>query len=184
MGALKKEIMYPHYTYEDYKNWEGNWELIRGIPYAMAPSPLKTHQNLASTIIANLYNQTEDCIECEVLSEFDYKLSNDTILKPDVVLTCNETNENYLVKAPEIVVEIISKSTAQKDEIYKYNLYEREKVKYYVLVYPNDLIAKIYKLKDDEFSKEGDFSDEEYLFEETKCKVKLDFKKVFKRFKN
>jgi hypothetical protein len=49
-------------------------------------------------------------------------------------------------------------------------------------VYPNDLIAKIYKLKNDEFVKEGDFSDEEYLFEETKCKVKLDFKKVFKRF--
>ena len=27
----------PHYTYEDYCMWEGNWELIDGIPYAMSP---------------------------------------------------------------------------------------------------------------------------------------------------
>ena len=25
----------PHYTYKDYKNWEGRWELIEGIPFAM-----------------------------------------------------------------------------------------------------------------------------------------------------
>jgi len=25
----------PHYTYEDYKHWEGDWELINGIAYAM-----------------------------------------------------------------------------------------------------------------------------------------------------
>lgn len=28
----------PHYTYEDYKQWEGRWELIYGIPFAMAPA--------------------------------------------------------------------------------------------------------------------------------------------------
>ena len=43
MGALQNDIIYPHYTYDDYKNWQGDWELIRGVPYAMAPSPLKTH---------------------------------------------------------------------------------------------------------------------------------------------
>jgi len=26
----------PHYTYSDYENWEGQWELIDGIPYAMS----------------------------------------------------------------------------------------------------------------------------------------------------
>ena len=178
------KIIYPHYTYEDYKNWEGDWELIKGIPFAMAPSPLKTHQNLAVMMSRYLSEAIDDCPKCEVLSEFDYKLSNDTILKPDVVLLCNETNENYLTKAPEIVVEIISKSTALNDEVYKYNLYESEKVKYYILIYPNDLVAKIYKLKGDEFVKEGDFSEEEYIFEDTQCKVNLDFKKVFERFRD
>ena len=29
----------PHYSYQDYRRWEGDWELIEGIPYAMTPSP-------------------------------------------------------------------------------------------------------------------------------------------------
>ena len=37
---------FEYYTYDDYIKWEGDWELIDGIAYAMAPSPLKTHQNL------------------------------------------------------------------------------------------------------------------------------------------
>ena len=41
MGALE------YYTYADYVKWEGNWELIFGSPYAMAPSPIKSHQAIA-----------------------------------------------------------------------------------------------------------------------------------------
>ncbi len=26
----------PHYTYNDYCQWEGKWELIEGIPYALS----------------------------------------------------------------------------------------------------------------------------------------------------
>jgi hypothetical protein len=33
----------PEYTYDDYKKWEGNWELIEGIPYAMSPPPKRKH---------------------------------------------------------------------------------------------------------------------------------------------
>ncbi len=103
---------------------EGDWELIDGIAYAMAPAPKRIHQSLATIIIAEFYNQLEECFKCEVLGEIDYKVSNDTILKPDIVLTCGETNESYLTKAPEIVVEIISKSTAKRDEKYKFEIYQ------------------------------------------------------------
>lgn len=172
-----------HYTYDDYKAWEGEWELIEGIPLAMAPSPMKRHQGLASEIMYNLRLQLEECTTCEVLGEFDYKVSDDTVLKPDIVLTCGETNEHYLTKAPEIVIEIISKSTAKRDEKYKFEIYEKEKVGYYILVYPDDLRAKVYKLKGSHFDKEGDYLQEAYHFEETTCGVRLDFGKVFKRFR-
>jgi hypothetical protein len=46
----------PYYTYEDYKQWEGNWELINGIPYAMAPSPLKKHQLVAVRIVSPTFS--------------------------------------------------------------------------------------------------------------------------------
>lgn len=181
MGVLKLEDI--HYTYDDYKLWEGDWELYDGIAVAMAPAPMRKHQSLESEIIYNLRDQLDDCEMCEVLGEIDYKISDDTILRPDVVLTCGETNENYLTKAPEIIVEIISKSTAKRDEVYKFDIYEAEKVNYYIIVYPDDLIAKVYKLDEKKYDKQGDFSTEVYEFSETNCGVHIDFERVFRRFR-
>ncbi len=181
MLSLAQNIEY--YSYDDYKHWEGEWELIDGIAYSMAPAPMRRHQSIASSIISMLYTQLENCSKCEVLGEIDYKIDDYTTLKPDIVLTCGETNERYLTKAPEIVVEIISKSTARRDEVHKFGIYEKEKVNYYILVYPNDLRAKIYKLKNSKYDKVGDFLEDSYILEETECKVELDFKKVFSRFR-
>ncbi len=172
-----------HYTYDDYKSWEGDWELYDGIAVAMSPAPMRKHQSLASVIIRELGNQIDNCPECEVLGEIDYKVSDDTVLRPDVVVTCGETHEAYLTKAPEIIVEIISKSTAKKDEVYKYGIYEREKVKYYIIIYPDDLIAKVYKLDGKAYDKQGDFDIESYKFNGASCAITLDFEKVFKKFR-
>ena len=40
----------PRYTIEDYRLWEGNWELIEGILFAMTPSPVGKHQKVAVRI--------------------------------------------------------------------------------------------------------------------------------------
>ena len=49
MGALSiKDI--PTYNYDDYLNWEGRWELINGIPYAMSPMPYPKHQRISNNI--------------------------------------------------------------------------------------------------------------------------------------
>lgn len=181
MGTLRVEDI--HYTYEDYKNWEGDWELINGIPIAMRLAGARKHQALIGEIIRQIGNQLENCPLCEVLGEVDYKINEDTVLRPDVVLTCNETNEAYLTKSPEIVVEVVSKTTARKDEVYKFSIYGSEKVKYYILIYPDDLIAKVYKLDGKEYNKVSDFGVESYTFDETMCKVSLDFKKLFARFR-
>ena len=172
-----------YYTYDDYRNWEGDWELIGGVAYAIAPAPMRKHQGLASTINAALFNQLDDCPQCEVLGEVDYKINDGTVLRPDIVLTCGETGEYYLTRAPQIVIEILSPSTARRDEQYKFAIYEEEKVPYYVLIYPDDLRAKIYKLRDSRYDKEGDFLMESYRFEETTCGVELDFEKVFRRYR-
>jgi len=172
-----------YYSYDDYVTWKGDWELINGIPVAMSPAPMRKHQSIASEIIRYIGNQLDSCPFCEVLGEVDYKINDDTVLRPDIVLTCGETHPSYLTKAPEIVVEIISPSTAKRDEKYKFEIYEAEKVKYYILVYPDDLKAKVYKLDDKKYDKQGDFTLESYKFEETTCGIELDFEKVFKRFR-
>jgi len=178
-----------YYTYDDYVSWEGDWELINGIAIArhgsvaMAPAPMRKHQNIAGRILTQLNNQIEECERCEALMEEDWKIGFDTVLRPDVVLVCDEQNDSYLTKTPEIIVEVISKSTAKKDEKYKFEIYEKEKVNYYVIVYPDELIAKIYKLENGKFEKQGDFYNQAFLFENTTCKPKLDFEQLFKKFK-
>ncbi len=171
-----------YYTYDDYKLWEGNWELIWGMPMAMSPSPMISHQALAYEMAYQLRYAMEECERCLVLGEEDWKLSNDTVLRPDVVLICDEPNEAYITKAPEIIVEVISKSTAKRDEKTKFEIYQKERVKYYILVYPDDLKAKVYKLVNGEYEKQGDFSKESYDFTETTCPASINFEKVFKRF--
>lgn len=182
MGALKIEDI--NYTYDDYKLWEGDWELIDGIPISMAPVPMRKHQNLATKIIFQLEDKIKNCKRCEVLGEVDYKVSEDTIVRPDVVLVCDEQNDTYLTKAPEIAVEIISKSTAKKDEKYKFEIYEKQMVKYYIIVYPDDLIAKVYKNENGKYIKQGDFATEKYSFENTTCNVMIDFEMVFRRYRD
>jgi len=172
-----------HYTYQDYVNWEGDWELINGIAYAMAPAPMKKHQSINVLITQQLAHWYEDCLECEVLIEADYKISEDTVVRPDISVVCNDKSEAYIAKAPEIIVEIISLNTAKRDENIKFELYQIERVKYYVLVYPNELKAKIFKHNGIRFIKEGDFFDEVYEFSDAKCKPKIDFNKVFKRYR-
>ncbi len=122
-------------------------------------------------------------MNCFVLGVEDYKLSQDTVLRPDVVLICDEPHDKYITKAPEIIIEVSSPSTAKNDEIYKFKKYEEEQVLYYVLAYPDELRAKIYKLVDGKYKKAGDFSKEKYIFEETLCQVSIDFEKVFNRFR-
>jgi len=173
------------YSYEDYCLWEGDWELIEGIAVSMAPAPMRVHQNIATEIIFNLKNNfnEEECLECEISYENDWKLSNDTVVRPDIVVVCNEEHEKYLTKAPKVIIEVLSPSTAKKDETIKFNIYEAQKVTYYILVYPDDLVAKVYKIDQNRYTKIGDFSNETLNFEDIECKLSLDFAQVFKRFR-
>ncbi len=181
MVAIHHEYL-PHYTYEDYKLWEGNWELIGGIPYAMAPSPVKIHQKLMGGVFA-LLNDSVQCSTVEVLISTDWKVYEDTIIRPDVAVVCGDENENFIAKTPAIAFEVVSPATARKDEGLKFGLYEREKVAYYVLVYPDTLIAKVYRNGERGFDKVGDFDRETFCFELDDCHIDFDFDALFSRFR-
>jgi Uma2 family endonuclease len=172
-----------YYDYEDYKQWDGKWELIYGMPMAMSPSPMISHQAIAYEIAFELKSNIKECSNCLILGEEDWKISNDTVVRPDVVLICDEPSQEYITKAPIIIAEVVSKSTAKRDEKTKYELYEKEGVLYYCIVYPDDLKAKIFKLIDGKYKKMGDFSKETFLFEDIECPTSIDFKNVFEKFR-
>ena len=182
MDAIKLEN-FPSYTYEDYKQWEGSWELINGLPYAMAPSPVKIHQKLIISITSEFLTKTQNCNECEVLLEEDWKIDEKNVVRPDVSIVCNDSNPNFIAKTPKIIFEVISPSTALQDENIKYQIYEKEGVKYYVLIYPETLIGKIFKNENFKYIKLGEFDKEDFIFDIDICQIKISFDEIFKRFR-
>jgi len=176
--------VFERYTINDYKQWKGDWELIGGIAYAMAPSPISKHQAILAKL-ARLFDEIiENCPNCFVLVEEDYIISKDTVVRPDLCIVCKDPIATNITKAPKLIVEIVSDSSAFKDENIKFALYEKEKVLYYILVYPDEFFAKVYKLKNDKFDKVGDFTDEKVFIEVDDCKGEIDFNKAFKKLKN
>ena len=141
-----KEI--PIYTYEDYKRWEGRWELIGGIAYAMSPAPTIKHQKISNNIAWQLNELLKNCEECISLLPVDWKIDENTIVQPDNLVICYEPKKNeYITKAPTLIFEILSKASVLKDTKIKYELYEKEGVDYYIIVNPDEKMAKVFKLK-------------------------------------
>ena len=168
------------YTVEEREHWQDEWELIYGSPYAMAPSPLVTHQTINMKIARQLDEQLDNCPKCQALFEIDWEISSDTVVKPDTLVICYEPDEK-ITKKPELIFEIASKSTIKRDETLKFELYEQEGVAFYVIVYPDREFAKLYQLKEGRYQKVDDFSDEPYIFELKECKINFDFSKIWRK---
>lgn len=96
----------PHYTYADYIKWEGKWELIDGIPHAMSPMPGLRHQDVSGNIYLLLRQALQqNNFDCKAFLPLDYKIAEDTILQPDVLIVCNPNlHLKNLEKPPVLVV--------------------------------------------------------------------------------
>lgn len=141
----------PHYTYDDYTQWEGKWELIDGIPYAMSPAPTPKHQIAANTLGALLYLALKNCKQCKVSQAIDYRISKHDVVQPDISVLCKEPGKTFVDFAPALVVEILSPSTALKDRHTKTALYQQEGVPYYVIISPDTEQTEVYALEAEEY---------------------------------
>jgi Uma2 family endonuclease len=178
--ALRVEDL-PHYSYDDYVQWEGRWELIRGIPYAMVPAPNIKHQWICSKINLQLGELLKDCRNCEVLLPVDWQIAEDTVVQPDVLVVCNENFNIDGVKlemTPVLVFEILSPATSRKDRILKYQLYENAGVKYYCIVDPDTGSADIFVLQKDKYRLAEEFKNGRMLFDLGPCQIQFDFRGI------
>lgn len=150
MNAVK---LLPYYTYKDYCNWEGRWELIEGIPYAMSPAPSLRHQWIVVNMVSELRDAVKKskCKHCKVYDFIDVKIEEDTILQPDCSIICKPTKRNFLDFPPALVVEILSDATALKDRITKYKIYEKFGINYYLIIDPENETVEIFHLEDSKY---------------------------------
>ena len=129
------------YTYKDYLSWpdDERWELINGIAYSMSPAPKIRHQRLSMLLGSVIFDFLKDKT-CEAFSApVDVKLDDSTVVQPDLLVVCDKDklDEKGCNGAPDLVVEILSDSTAYKDLTEKRLLYERAGVREYWIINPD-----------------------------------------------
>lgn len=174
------ESFLPHYTYDDYVQWEGNWEIIDGIPYAMSPAPSFEHQSISQNIAGQLFQLLKDCKKCQAVLPVDWQITEDTVVQPDNLVVCGEIKSNIkLLQTPAVIFEILSPSTKDKDRTKKYFLYEKAKVPYYIIVNPLTKSAEIYALEDEKYDLKREVSDEHFVFKLESCEIDFDFSVIF-----
>ncbi len=181
MAVLAEEEEYiPRYTYDDYKQWEGKWELIRGIPYAMSPAPVIRHQEISANIWLELKEKVKNCEKCKSLQAVDWKIDEKTVVCPDNLLVCgDDIGEQYLVKTPQIILEVLSPSTMFKDRNVKFKLYEKMGVQYYILVDTSAKVAEVFRLENGAYKKLKNAQDEVVTFTLENCTIDFDFGKIW-----
>ena len=166
----------PQYTVSDYEQWEGDWELIDGIPYAISPSANKRHQKISGKLFSSLSAQIDkNTCNCSIYFELDWRINEKNILRPDLVIECNDDQADYIYKTPALIIEILSPSTAEIDKVLKYNKYETARLPWYIIVDPDTNETIIYKLVNNSYQR---VTDTEIDLEED-CIVTLDWERVF-----
>jgi Uma2 family endonuclease len=184
LTALKMENL-PHYTYDDYAQWEGRWEIINGIPYAMTPAPNLKHQQISQKIAVQLVNLLKNCKYCHAFLPVDWKINEDTVIQPDNLVVCGQDlGEKYLAITPVLVFEILSTSTSRKDRGLKYRLYQDAGVKYYCIVNPETSSAEVFRLVGQRYEESKDFQGNKIIFDLGPCTIAFDFIEVFDGEKN
>lgn len=137
----------PHYTVAEYQQWEGDWELWQGIPVAMAPSPSGPHQRCSLRLARALLAAVEAAgCRAEVLQEIDWIISDDTVVRPDVIVICGDVPQRHVTQPPAIVAEILSPSTAGRDRNEKLRLFEEQRVNYYLIIDPEHGTVECFQL--------------------------------------
>ncbi len=144
----------PNYTVAEYQKWDGEWELIDGYPYAMSPSGTIRHQRVAGEVNYELRLQLKEanpaCYKCCSVTSLDWIVDHHNVVRPDIVVTYDQTDD-YITKPPILIVEVLSPATALKDRHLKYEIYEEQGVRYYVIIDPETKQFNIFELSNGQY---------------------------------
>ena len=148
MEALKQE---KRYTYTDYLSWPDDVrvELIEGVPYALA-APSIRHQGISRELLRQLANFLIGK-PCEVYETIGVRLNadagDDSVFEPDISIVCDSAklSDGRTCKgAPDLVVEILSPSTAGRDCLIKLPKYLEAGVRECWIVDPDNETVFVY----------------------------------------
>jgi len=122
----------------------------------MSPSPKDLHQEVLGELFLQLLTFTRRKKLGKVrIAPYDVYLDRKNAYQPDLIFISNENlhkiQENGLHGAPDVVIEVLSPSTAKYDKGKKKAVYERCGVKEYWIVDPATKTVTGYALQENRF---------------------------------
>ncbi len=153
------------YTYADYLKWtfEERVELIKGRVFGLSES-LTNHQYTSGNLYCVFANYTYKKPYHVFSAPFDVRLPKPlhlrksdkditTVVQPDICIVCDtaKIDRRGCVGPPDLIVEILSKGTADKDVKDKFELYEETGVLEYWIASIEDETVLVYRLKDSQY---------------------------------
>lgn len=139
-------------TYEDYLLFPEDGlrhELIDG-EHFVTPSPSRRHQVVSWRLSRWIGNFLEENPIGEALAApFDVVLTKEDVVQPDLMFISNDHSGIWTDKniqgAPDLVIEILSEGTRDRDETRKLRIYEKTGIREYWILDPETETARIFR---------------------------------------
>ena len=178
-------IVKPRLAYEDYASLpdDERYELIDGELMPM-PSPKEIHQAICGAIFMSVCMFVNAMMMGRTyFAPFDVILSDFNVVQPDIIFVSNARSriitEDNIRDAPDLVVEILSPSTADYDRTTKRDLYERYGVPEYWLVDPYAKTITILRLGADGYNVHAVYGEGDALSSPTLAGFSLNLSELF-----
>ncbi len=173
------------FTYEDYLQLpeDKRYELMEG-EFFMVTSPSTGHQNISRNIfrILDAYVRKQGLGEV-YYAPLDILLSEENVLQPDILFISKERHhiitEGNIQGAPDLVIEILSPATAERDKGLKQKLYAKFGVQEYWLVDPDKKAVEVMGLAEEGFESTGVYQEEATLDSPLLKGISIDIREIF-----
>jgi len=151
--ALRQELTC---TYADYKDWElkegERYELIRGEAFAMS-APEAYHQSISGELFRQIANYLAGKPCKAYPAPYDVRLFyaeddyDNTVVQPDISIICDREKRGPegCCGAPDMIVEVLSRSNTVEEMGRKFRLYREAGVKEYWVVSPKEKTLDTYR---------------------------------------
>jgi Uma2 family endonuclease len=163
-------------TYAEYLDWGNDviCEALDGQIINMTPSPTPNHQDVLAELLVEfrLYLRNKKCKAFPAPIDVCLFAKNETPhnnikdwVQPDLVVVCddNKIDEKRIIGAPELIIEILSPTTAKYDRVIKLNKYEKAGVQEYWIVDPYNQSVDVFFLQDKLYIHKGVYFRDEQL---------------------
>jgi len=152
-GSIIQAMPLPkrYYTIAEWEKLPDNprYELIDG-ELTMMASASTDHQRISAELcrqFANYLLGKRCAVMQDVTVRLREKVYRPTAVRPDLIVVCDpkKIQTHGVVGAPDLVIEILSPSTAGIDKVVKFDLYKQAGVREYWIVDPSNRVVDVFE---------------------------------------